>query len=311
MRVLGIMERDGIAVDIPYLEDLQSTFTAEANAAASSPTRRSVARSTSARPSSCRWCCSTSCTCRRPSARRPGTRRTPTPRRVARADAAPVPQPTCCGTGTSPAQDDGGGPAQVGQRRRPHPHHLPADRRGHGPAVQHRTEPAEHPDPHRRGPADPPRIRPRGRTPSLLLTADYSQIEMRIMADAVRGRRTDRGLPLGRGPAHLRGRCGRSGAPAPGGDPGDAPKDQGHVVRARVRAVGVRPLRTAEDLGGRGARADGGVLRAVRRGAGLPAAHGRPGAPGRLHGDVSGAAGTCPTSPATTGRSGRWPSGSL
>ncbi len=34
MTVLGVMERDGIAVDIPYLEDLQSTFAAEANQAA-------------------------------------------------------------------------------------------------------------------------------------------------------------------------------------------------------------------------------------------------------------------------------------
>ena len=69
------------------------------------------------------------------------------------------------------------------------------------------------------------------------------------------------------------------GLPADRGDPRDAPADQGHVVRTRLRAVRVRPLRSAEDLGGRGARADGGVLRAVRRGAGLPAAHGRPGAP--------------------------------
>jgi DNA polymerase-1 len=34
MTVLGQMERSGIAVDVPYLEDLQSTFAAEANTAA-------------------------------------------------------------------------------------------------------------------------------------------------------------------------------------------------------------------------------------------------------------------------------------
>ena len=52
-----------------------------------------------------------------------------------------------------------------------------------------------------------------------LLTADYSQIEMRIMADAVRRRRADRGVRLRSGLPHdhglpgVRGRC-RRGRPA-------------------------------------------------------------------------------------------------
>ena len=53
--------------------------------------------------------------------------------------------------------------------------------RGHRPALLHRPQPAEHPDPHRGGPADPAGVR-RRRGLRALLTADYSQIEMRIMA---------------------------------------------------------------------------------------------------------------------------------
>ena len=159
MTVLGEMERDGIAVDIDYLDDLQSTFAAEV---ARSPPRplmpRSAGRSTSARPSSCRWCCSTSWACPRPSAPRPGT--PPTPMRWSACTSRPATRssPTCCGTGTSPGSRHGRGAAQVGRRRRPDPHHLPADRGRDRPAVEHRTEPAEHPDPHRRGPADPARF---------------------------------------------------------------------------------------------------------------------------------------------------------
>ena len=48
-----------------------------------------------------------------------------------------------------------------------HPHHVQPDDRGDGPAVVHRAEPAEHPDPHRRGPPDPRRVRRRrAATPS-------------------------------------------------------------------------------------------------------------------------------------------------
>ena len=40
-----------------------------------------------------------------------------------------------------------------GRRGRPDPHHLQPDDRGHRPALLDRPEPAEHPDPHRGGPA--------------------------------------------------------------------------------------------------------------------------------------------------------------
>ena len=45
--------------------------------------------------------------------------------------------------------------------RRPDPHHVQPDHRRDRPAVVDRAEPAEHPDPHRRGPPDPRRVRRR------------------------------------------------------------------------------------------------------------------------------------------------------
>ena len=71
---------------------------------------------------------------------------------------------------------------ELGGRRRPHPHHVQPDHRGDGQAVVDRAEPAEHPDPHRGRPADPRRVRRSATATRELMTADYSQIEMRIMA---------------------------------------------------------------------------------------------------------------------------------
>ena len=65
--------------------------------------------------------------------------------------------------GRHPAQDHRGGAAQVGGRRRAHPHHLQPDHRGHRAAVLHRAEPAERADPHRGRAADPGELRRRAR----------------------------------------------------------------------------------------------------------------------------------------------------
>jgi DNA polymerase-1 len=97
-----------------------------------------------------------------------------------------------------------------------------------------------------------------------LMSADYSQIEMRIMA-------------------HLSGdeglieafRTGEDlhrfvGARVFGVEPqdvtaGDAQQGQGDELRLGLRAVGVRPVQAADDLDERGAGPDGRVLLAVRR----------------------------------------------
>ena len=117
-----------------------------------------------------------------------------------------------------------------------------------------------------------------------LMTADYSQIEMRIMAHLSKDEGPHRGVPHRRGPALVRrvagvlrpDRRGHRRAAAPG---------QGHVLRAGVRVERLRPGRAAEDLHRGSQGADGAVLQPVRRGARLPARSRRPGPQGRLHVD--------------------------
>ena len=126
---------------------------------------------------------------------------------------------------------------------RPDPHHVQPDDRRHRPAVVDRSQPAEHPGAHGRGSPDPRGVHRRGR---LRVPADR-RLQPDRDADhgpSLAGRRADRGVHLGRRPAHLGGvagarsaaRRGRSGAAAP---------DQGDVLRARVRAVGLRARRAA------------------------------------------------------------------
>ena len=142
-----------------------------------------------------------------------------------------------------------------------------------------------------------------------LMTADYSQVEMRIMA-------------------HLSEDAGLIEAFNSGEDlhttmasrvfevPPDAVTPE---MRSRIKAMsyglayGLSAYGLSQQLGvgaGRGARADGRLLRALRRGARLPRArssttHAAPGTPRRCSVVVA----TCPISPATTGSAGRWPSG--
>ena len=68
---------------------------------------------------------------------------------------------------------------QPGHRARAH--HLLADHRGHRPALVQRSQPAEHPDPHRRR-AGASASASSPRRASKIVSADYSQIELRIMA---------------------------------------------------------------------------------------------------------------------------------
>ena len=85
-----------------------------------------------------------------------------------RQDRAPVPAAPAGPPRRHPAQGHRRRAAELGGRRRPHPHHVQPDDRGDRPALVDRAQPAEHPDPHRRRPPDSRRVRGRQRadTPS-------------------------------------------------------------------------------------------------------------------------------------------------
>ena len=171
-----------------------------------------------------------------------------------------------------------------------------------------RPQPAEHPDPHRGGSPDPRGLRGRQ---GLRLPADR-RLQPDRDADhgpPVRGRPADRGvqvrpgLPLDHRVPRVR-RAGRRG------DPRAAGQDQGDELRPRLRPVRLRSGPAAAHRPRRGARADGRVLRDLRRRPRLPRRRRRRGPPHRLHRDhPRAAAATCPTSPATTASGARWPSG--
>ena len=111
------------------------------------------------------------------------------------------------------------------RRRRPAAHDLPPGRRRDRPAVLVRPEPPEHPDPDRARAAHPARLRRRASPALVLLAADYSQIELRILAHVS-------------GDEHLQGRLrapGRhpsrdGGAGAPQG-PDDITKDERSMAK--------------------------------------------------------------------------------
>jgi DNA polymerase-1 len=75
---------------------------------------------------------------------------------------------------------------------RPRPYQLQPDRRADRPPVLDRTQPPEHPDPHRGRAAAARGVHRRGRY--VLIAADYSQIELRLAAHMADDARAARGV---------------------------------------------------------------------------------------------------------------------
>ena len=94
----------------------------------------------------------------------------------------PVPRAAAAASRGDQAEADHRRARQSNRRDEAHPHDLRADRKSDGAPLQHRSEPAEHSGAHRGIPRASAAAFEVGSGYETLLTADYSQIEMRIMA---------------------------------------------------------------------------------------------------------------------------------
>ena len=117
-----------------------------------------------------------------------------------------------------------------------------------------------------------------------LMTADYSQIELRVMAHLSEDAGLIEAFTSGED-LHTTVASQVFSVEQVGRRRRDAPQDQGDVLRTGLRALGVRALPAAEHRGGRGAGADGHLLRTVRGGARLSPASGGGGKSDRIHRD--------------------------
>ncbi len=155
--------------------------------------------------------------------------------------------------------------AVAGRPGRPGPRLVQPGRRRHGPAQLQRPEPPEHPDPDRGRRPDPPGVRGRDSPAGRSLTADYSQIELRILAHYSKDPALVRAFA--RGPRHPHGRR-RADLQRPRGGGGlvQAAGGQDGQLRRDLRPQPVRPGRAAGDLAGRGRGVHRGLFQRIRRG---------------------------------------------
>ena len=191
------MEQTGIAVDIDHLESLEAHFASEVRDAAGEAFRVIGKEINLGSPKQLQVVLFDELGM-------PKTKRTKTGyttdadalQAPLREDRAPVPDGAAAPPRRQPAAADHRGPAQDRAVRRPHPHHVQPDDRGHRPAVVS-TDPNLQNIPIRT--EEGRRIREGfvvGKGFDCLLTADYSQIEMRIMAHLSEDAAADRGVQV-------------------------------------------------------------------------------------------------------------------
>ena len=151
-------------------------------------------------------------------------------------------------------------------RDRPHPRHLQPGGGGHRAALRHRPQPAEHPDPHARGPPHPRGLRRRARPPAAL---------RRLQPDRAQGAGaplerpdTRRHVPPRRGRA--RPHLARDLRPALAGAPGPAaPHLQDGQLRSALREDRLHARQGPGRLARGGGPVHRGLLRALSAGARL------------------------------------------
>ena len=179
------MEETGILLDVDYLREMSARARARARRRSRRRSTSSPASgSTSSRRSSSARSCSRSSQLpaargrRRPRAARP----TPRPSRSSPREGHELPERLLRYRELAKLKWTyvDALPRMVGADGR-HPHPLQPGGGGDRPAVVVQPEPAEHPDPHRARAADPQGVLRRARA-ALLVVADYSQIELRVLA---------------------------------------------------------------------------------------------------------------------------------
>ena len=160
------------------------------------------------------------------------------------------------------------GDDQPGDRARAH--HLRAGGGGDRAAREQRSQPAEHPDPHR-GRAGASARRSSRRRAATIVSADYSQIELRIMAHISQDASLLKAFAAGEDIHRATAAEIFGMAPAEVGTRAAALR-QGDQLRADLRHVGVRARAPARHRALGGAAVHGPLLRALSRRAAL---HGR------------------------------------
>jgi DNA polymerase-1 len=200
LRTLARMEQTGVAVDVDHLESLEAGFAATVSRAANDAYDVLGKQINLGSPKQLQVVLFEELGM-------PKTRRTRTwihhRRGCASAalcqNGASVPGTPAGASGRYPPQTDCRRFAQGCRRRRPHSYDVRADHRGHWTALEHRPQPAEHSRfAPKRGDGSGRRFVV-GEGYDALMSADYSQIEMRIMAHASEDDSSDRGVQVGNG----------------------------------------------------------------------------------------------------------------